>query len=267
MLENKKLYVIGCGNMGSALVGGLIRNGIIKSSSIQVHDRIKEKAVKLENELGVKTTMPEKGVQDSDIIVLAIKPQNLSEFADSHKFSLTEKQFVVSVLAGVDIKRLQSCLGSSAVIIRAMPNTPGMVGKGITAISCSSHNGLEVGERLFESIGAVVRVDESLMNAVTALSGSGPAYVFAFIEALIQAGHAQGLDTDAAKQLSVEMLYGAIHLLKETGDDPAALREKVTSPGGTTEAALKVFSQKDFSGIVAEAVSRAVKRAEELAKN
>jgi pyrroline-5-carboxylate reductase len=174
---------------------------------------------------------------------------------------------VVSIAAGVTTGRIERELGGKVRVVRVMPNTPSLVGAGAAALAKGTHatdDDLAAAESIFGAVGISARVEEKLLDTVTAVSGSGPAYVFYVTEAMIKAGVAAGLDESLAKKLAVQTVYGAGKLLMESGEEPASLRRKVTSPGGTTEAALKVMSERKLEEIFAEAIKAAEKRSREL---
>jgi pyrroline-5-carboxylate reductase len=183
------------------------------------------------------------------------------------KSAATARKLYISIAAGVTTARIESELGGKARVVRVMPNTPALVGAGAAALAKGAHatgDDLATAELILGAVGIVVRVEERFIDAVTALSGSGPAYIFFVTEAMIKAGVAAGLDEALARKLAVQTVYGAAKLLVESGEDPEALRRKVTSPGGTTEAALKVMSERKLAEIFTEAIKAAEKRSREL---
>jgi pyrroline-5-carboxylate reductase len=205
-----------------------------------------------------------------DIIVFAVKPQNLAEILPEYKNRFGVSPLYISIAAGKPISFFAEHLGEGAKIIRTMPNTPALVGKAITAI-CASANvsdaEKQTAQKLMEAIGSAVFVDEKDMDAVTAVSGSGPAYVFLFLEALATAGERAGLSGEVAKKLALASFHGSIHLAEKSGESFEKLRENVTSKGGTTEAALNVLMQENgLKNLLENAVSEAVKKAKILAK-
>ncbi len=194
--------------------------------------------------------------------VLAVKPHLITDVCSS-----MEVPRVLSIAAGISTQQIQAAIGSDVAVVRAMPNTPALVGAGISALckgASASDDDLAWGESILASVGEVVQVEEAALDAVTGLSGSGPAYVFYFVEALVAAGQAQGLPPDIAKQLSYQTVVGAAALLAESGKDAQKLRAAVTTPNGTTAAGLASLMEKDFAAIVSSCVTAATQRSEEL---
>ncbi len=256
---------IGGGNMAEALIKGMTSRGM---NDIFVAEPREERRRELEQTYAVKTSGSNKEVADAcDIIFLAVKPQNMEAALEEIAGSVTESKTVVSIAAGITLSYLESRLRTKQVI-RVMPNTPALVQEGISVISlccCSFGPELETVRRILMSIGRVLTLPEDLMNAVTALSGSGPGFIALFVEAMIECGEIMGISRPDATLLAVQTLLGAAKILDE-GMSPENLRKMVTSPGGTTEAGLKVFAERDLKGIVGEALQSARKRAEELGR-
>jgi pyrroline-5-carboxylate reductase len=263
---------IGGGNMAEALI-----KGIIKSSEFRVQSKMKDMLVSepredrrkyLEQTYGIKTTQSNKEVASScSIIILAVKPQNMAAVLDEISGLITDEKTVVSIAAGITLPYLQSKLKTKK-LIRVMPNTPALVQAGMSVISlceCMPDKDISPVRDIFMSIGRVLTLPEKYMNAVTALSGSGPAFISLFVEAMIESGIKMGLSKKDAAELTVQTLSGTAALL-DTGMSPEKLREMVTSPGGTTAVGLKIFEEKDFRNIVKDAILSAQKRAEELGR-
>jgi pyrroline-5-carboxylate reductase len=205
----------------------------------------------------------------ADVIILCIKPHVINEVLTEIQSSVSEKQLVISVAAGVPLKRIQDKIGLTIPLVRAMPNTPAVIQEGVTALSGCKGLALErlkVAQGLFESVGKVVVVDESLMDAVTGLSGSGPAYVYLAIEALIDGGVRVGLPRNIAHILAVQTVLGAAKMVKETGEHPALLKDRVTSPGGTTIAGIQRLEEGGLRATLIEAVEAATYRSSQLGK-
>lgn len=260
-LQNKTIAFIGAGNMGEALIRGLLANKVLPASSIIAFDIRPERLDELRAAFGIRTGTPE-----ADILVLAVKPQQMSAAVSSHVRQ--PSSLIISIAAGITTSRLEKELGGEPRVIRVMPNTPALLGAGAAAISkgrYATEEDVQTAEAILKAVGITVRIEEELLDAVTALSGSGPAYVFYVAEAMIQAGIKQGLSPEIARTLAVHTVFGASILMAQTGDDPAELRRKVTSPGGTTEAALKVMSDRKLAEIFSEAIAAAAKRGRELA--
>ena len=270
VLAGKRLAIIGAGAMGSALVRGLIQSGKLKADQIVASD-IDEERLKQLQPFGVQTTNDNKlAVQQSDIALLCVKPQVMDEvLAEISPAVDPKKHCVISIAAGIPISRLESALPEGTPVVRVMPNTPAQVLAGASAIALGT-NATElhrqIAHEIFSAVGLVIDVPEKLIDAVTALSGSGPAYVFVFAEALADAGVNLGLPRAVALKLAAQTLLGAAKMLLETGKHPAELKDMVTSPGGTTIAALSVLERKAFRGAIIEAVAVAHQRAKELAK-
>jgi pyrroline-5-carboxylate reductase len=263
---------IGAGNMAQAIIGGLIRTGT-PPEQISIFEPNTDLAEQLVSALGIRAVSENRKIfEDCDVIVLAVKPQIMQVALESVKgVTLKPGAFIVSVAAGLPIHLLQGWLGEQHPVVRVMPNTPALVGAGISGLFASEQTSVEqqqAAESIMRAVGSVVWVaSEELIDSVTAVSGSGPAYFFYFIEALERAALDNGLTAEQARLLSLETAFGAAKLALESNADAATLRERVTSPGGTTEAALKVFKNHAVSDSIGEAVSAAANRARELANN
>ncbi|MDQ7786806.1 MAG: pyrroline-5-carboxylate reductase [Thermodesulfovibrionales bacterium] len=256
---------IGGGNMAEALIKGMTQN---RMKDIIVSEPRTDRCAYLEKTYGVKTTRDNKDVAaQSSLIILAVKPQNMDEVTVELAGLLTKDHMVVSIAAGITLSYLSARLRIEK-IIRAMPNTPALVLEGMTVMSmCECIHDREMGtvRDIFMSIGRVMVLPEKYMDAVTAVSGSGPAYFAWFVEALTEAGEKAGLSKENAAELSIATMIGTAKML-ETGMPPAQLREMVTSPGGTTAAGLKVFEEKRMKGLVAEVIGAAKNRSQELGR-
>jgi pyrroline-5-carboxylate reductase len=262
------LGFLGYGNMGSAILEGLIHQGTLSGKHALVFDPVAARCDAAEAiGAGVAATL-EALVSQSDLLMLAVKPQMMEEVFSEVKPHLQEKTLVVSIAAGTSIKTIQDGLGGGGVrVIRVMPNTPALAQAGAAGIAPSGNcteKDIETAKTIFEAVGIAEIVSEEDIDAVTALSGSGPAYFFAFVEALIKGATAEGLDAGVARRLAAQTLYGAGCLLHASGEAPEDLRRKVTSPGGTTEAALNQFQADGLDSVVASAVHAAVERGREL---
>jgi pyrroline-5-carboxylate reductase len=257
------LQVVGGGRMGEALVGGLLKAGGHSLSSLAIVEPLAVRRSELE------AAFPGVDVLDApseaDGTVIAVKPQDVPAACRAVAGAGTGR--VLSIAAGVTLATLEEHLAPGTPVVRAMPNTPALVGLGASAISAGTSAGdddLEWAERLLAAVGLVVRVKEPLLDAVTGLSGSGPAYVFLMVEALIEAGVLAGLPRDVSEALSVQTLLGSATLLSTSDDGAEALRAAVTSPGGTTAAGLRVLEQHGFRSALLEAVAAATDRSREL---
>lgn len=262
------IAMIGAGNMARAIIGGLIARGH-SAGRLTAADPDPDARDAVADEYGIAAHMDNRrAVTGADVVVLAVKPQVIDKVAESIAPALSDDCVVVSVAAGIPVSRLRATLGGQRAVVRVMPNTPALHGKGATgmfaAAGCTQAH-KRAARELFEAVGKVFEIgDESLMDAVTAVSGSGPAYFFALTEALADAGRAAGLDRATAEGLAVQTAAGAGVML-DAGDTPAAeLRRRVTSPGGTTAAALDSLKRHDFASIVRAAVDAAIERGREL---
>ena len=262
-----KVGVIGAGVMGEALIAALIKFGVAPAS-IQISEKREERSDELVRKYGISSLDLISNAKTSDVILLVVKPQDLSRVLGDLNEHIKPETLLLSFVAGKKIGSIAGILNGSQPIIRIMPNTPLLVGEGMSAISVGSGVTQEQKEFVvgfLEATGKVIEVDEVLQDAVTATSGSGPAYFFAFVEAMIAGAEALGLSHSDATTLTIQTIVGAAKLLNESGDTPTTLREKVTSPQGTTAAALASFSSASLSEIVASAMKAAHTRSQELA--
>jgi pyrroline-5-carboxylate reductase len=237
--------ILGVGVMGEALLSGLVRAGR-QVSEILVTDRRSERVAELVERYGVEAVDNATAAKQADTIVIVVKPQDMAALLAQIADSARPGQLVVSLAAGITTSYIESRLPQGVAVVRVMPNTPALVDEGMAAISAGSHcdeTHLRVAEELLRSTGHVMRVPEKQQDAVTAISGSGPAYVFYVVEAMIEAGVHLGLPRATATEFVVQTLVGSAKLLRETGEHPTVLRERVTSPGGTTAAALRLLEQ------------------------
>lgn len=268
MIKKKKIAFIGAGFMGSALIGGLVKSKTALPENILVFDNNQETLKAVADELGVKVAENNlTAVKGADIVMLAVKPQILADVARSFSEKIDGKKLVISIAAGVTIAKLEAMFQPGVRVVRAMPNMPAMVGEAATAICVGGaveKVDIELARQIFDAVGKTVLVEESAMDAVTGLSGSGPAYVFTFIEALTEAGVNCGLSREVSEVLAGQTVYGAAKLAKETGESPATLRDRITSPGGTTLAGLASLKNDKFNGAIANAIEAAMKRSKEL---
>jgi pyrroline-5-carboxylate reductase len=270
------LLIVGGGQMGSALIGGLLRSGWADVADLAVVEPDAERRLELIGTYPGLSVLgaPEPGLfGDADVhngdrvagAVLAVKP----DIAEAACRSLlpTGVRRVLSIVAGLPSQRLEAALGREPAVVRAMPNTPALVGSGVTAISGGSFatsDDLAWAEEVLSAVGTVVRLPERLLDAVTGLSGSGPAYFFLVAEALMEAGVQTGLSREVSRTLVIETMAGSATLLRESGRDPAALRAEVTSPGGTTAAAIRSLESRAVRSAFMEAVATATERARNL---
>lgn len=264
---NSRFAFLGAGNMAGALINGLIRAGAAPSN-ITGTVRRAERQQELQKKLGIKAiTDNVEAAKGADVIVLAVKPQTMRKLLTEIAPVIDTKKLVISVAAGVPIAAIERKLGSGSRVVRAMPNTPALVGLGATALSGGEHatpEDVAFAQKLFDAVGITTVVDETLLDAVTGLSGSGPAYVFLMIEALSDAGVKVGLSRHVALKLAAQTVLGSAKLLLETGEHPGHLKDQVTSPGGTAIAGLHTLEAGGLRTTLIDAVEAATKRAKEL---
>lgn len=254
--------------MGEALIKGILSAG---GADIIVSDASEQRRQFLKKNYKISVAASnEELVKQSSVVILAVKPQTVDAVLSEITAALDEKKPVISIAAGITTGHIEKRLGKNVPVIRAMPNMPVLIGKGISALASGKFAkpaDKQDAIRILSSVGNVVEVDERLMDAVTAISGSGPAYFFFLIEGLINAAVGQGLNKETAQKLAVQTAFGAASLVLETKEDPRLLRQKVTSKGGTTEAAFAVFQRAGLGDILHKAVEAAVKRSKELSSS
>lgn len=262
--------LIGAGNMADALVKGLLSRHVLPPEAIWATNRSnRDRLAGLGARYGIRTT-PTKPplLTEANVIMLAVKPKDTQDVLDEIAGRVRADQLVISVIAGIPLAVIEPPLGAVPVI-RAMPNTSAAVLASATALTGGTHAGeehLRTAARIFDAVGETVVVPEDVLDVVTGLSGSGPAFVYHLIEAMIHAGTDLGLSGDLARRLAVQTLIGAARMLVESEADPGELRRRVTSPGGTTMAALRVLEERGFAHAVRDAVGRAAARAREMAE-
>ncbi len=266
----KRMAFIGAGRMATAIIKGLLKSPEYDPAYLTCLSAADGTAEQLASATGIGISPDIKAALESaDTVVLAIKPQQLPEIADDLKTSVNG-QLVVSILAGTPIAKLKITTPKSRNLVRAMPNTPGQIGEGITAYAVKeelTEADRQIVEVLLGAMGPVLTVKENELDAVTAVSGSGPAYLFEFVAGLRDAGIQAGLDETTAYRLALQTTLGATKLLKESGETPETLRDAVSSPGGTTLAGLSVMRERNFRDILEATVMAARKRSIELAGN
>ena len=269
-MNNATLTFIGGGNMAASLVGGLIADGW-DPARIRVADPDANQRERMAASHQVTTTPDNQAaMSDADVVVLAVKPQLLATVARDLAASIGQQQpLVISIAAGIREAKLRDWLGADTAIVRAMPNTPALVRSGATALYANpavSEAQRSLAESILRAVGLVIWIeDEALMDAITALSGSGPAYFFLFMEALQAAGEEQGLPAETARLLTLQTAFGAARMALESSDDAGTLRHHVTSPGGTTERAIGILQEGGLAELLSRAVQGAAERANELA--
>lgn len=280
--SNKKIGFIGAGNMGEAIVAAVIKSKIFAPSDIHISDISQARLDLLCETYGVTPTPDgRKLFATCDVIVLAIKPQQMDQvlvhIAEQENYAVTDRKLVISIAAGIPLRKIENRLYkplnekamANLPIIRVMPNTPALVLSGMAGMSANrfaTTDDIKMTRTILEAMGRVIEFEEEDLDAVTALSGSGPAYVFYLVEAMIEAGLALKLKPWDAEILTFTTLEGALKLLEEAKEPPEILRQKVTSPGGTTEAALQVLEHKGVKQSIIEAISAAARRSRELSQ-
>jgi pyrroline-5-carboxylate reductase len=267
-LKTKTLGFLGAGNMAGAIIDGLLSGKVLPPTHVIASDAKRERLEHLHQLRGIRTTGDNCAlVRECDVVVLAVKPQAIDKVLSEVGGLVRGDQLVVSVAAGVPIEAIEGRLPAGSHVVRAMPNTPATVQAGATAVASGAHaseGDLRIARELFEAVGRVVTLDESLLDAVTGLSGSGPAYIMLIIEALADGGVKVGLHRDTALLLAAQTVFGSAKLLLETGEHPGRLKDMVTSPGGTAIAGLHTLESGGLRTTLIDAVEVATKRASEL---
>ena len=253
-----KISVIGCGNMAGAIMGGMIKNGLVSPEDVTASDVFEPARQRARNNLGVHTVTDNADcVKGADLVLFAVKPGSFAGAAAGLSEVITKDQLVLSIMAGKAIADLEKVLGSDKKIVRLMPNTPALVGAGITGY-CPNGNVTEeempIVRRVIESFSEAEQVPESLMGVVTSLSGSSPAYVYMFIEAMADAAVADGMPRDKAYHFAAQTVLGSAKMVLETRRHPGELKDMVTSPAGTTIEGVAMLEKKGFRSAVIEAV-------------
>jgi pyrroline-5-carboxylate reductase len=275
-MENNKIAVIGAGSMGGAILSGLIAAGTA-ADSITASTATTQSAKSLSDKFGIKSfaldaslSANSDAAENADVLLIAVKPAKVLETLQEIKASVKDGALVISVAAGVTTESMEQAIGSKASVIRAMPNTPSIVGHGVTGIAkgkSANDNQLALAKDLFETVGQVIVVDEEKINALSTISGSGPAYVFYFAEKLVTAAKKMGFSEKEANLMVRATFLGSATLLAASSDSPETLRAQVTSPNGTTMQATARFDEADLEKVFIEATEAALARAIELGKN
>lgn len=271
MIQDQKVTFLGCGNMGSSLISGLIANGHPAASLFGI-DPDENQRHKVASRYGIRTSASmDEAVPEADVIVLAVKPQTvMAALAKITGTLQNSSPLVLSIAAGVRTDAISDALGGACPVVRAMPNTPALLRSGATGLYAAAEVSAarrEAATNIMQAVGVVVWLDdESLLDTVTAVSGSGPAYFFLIVELLEKIAVEMGLSRAQAHLLSVETASGAARMLKETGEDAATLRQRVTSPGGTTEKALQAFREGGLEPLLRKALTSCRDRSVELAE-
>ena len=267
-IKGRTVGFLGAGNMGEALIKGLLAAKLVPADAIFATDVRPERLKELDRQYGIQVAFDNAElVRRADIVILAVKPQIMDAVATEIAPAVTRKKLLISIAAGVATDKIRACLHKDSRLIRVMPNTPALVLEGVTAIAKA--DGLEPGDldvarEIFGAVGRVVVLGEELLDAVTGLSGSGPAYVAIVIESLADGGVRMGLDRATAMTLATQTVLGAAKLLLETGLHPGALKDMVSSPGGTTIAGIAALEEGGLRTTLIKAVERATQRSREL---
>lgn len=271
-VSDLKLFFYGAGSMAEAIVRGLLSGGLTRPEQIVMANRSNaERLAELESRYGVKTAGSDEArahsLAEADVIFLGMKPKDAENALRSLAGSLREGRLIISVIAGLSTGTIARLLGRELPIVRTMPNTSSTIGLGATGICFNgsvSDEQRRLALEMFGAVGITAVVEEPLIDAVTAVSGSGPAYIYYVIEAMVDAAVGLGLPEAEARELTVQTVLGAASMVKTTGEHPAELRRKVTSPGGTTQAALETLEQLGFKNALTQAMRRAAERAGEM---
>src|SRR5512133_1008629 len=268
MALGKKIAFLGSGNMAEALVKGLLAAGAAGAAEMRCAGPREEPRRELQQRYGVRTVASNReAAAAAELVLLSVKPQVIDTVLDEISPELTAAKLVVSIAAGVPISAIAKRLPAGARIIRTMPNTPALAGAGAAALAAGPHAtpaDLALAKQIFEAVGTAVVLPEALLDAVTGLSGSGPAFVYLFIEALADGGVKAGLPRAEALQLAAQTVLGSAKMVLETGEHPGRLKDQVTSPGGTTIAGVHALERAGFRGAVMDAVEAAARRSREL---
>lgn len=262
---------LGAGKMGTALAKGFISAGLVQANDVRAFDPIKETGAAFAKETGAKIARSNVEVAKSaNVLVVAVKPGNVPELLSEIRDSMTPNHLVISIAAGVPIAKFESSLGEKTRIIRVMPNTPALLGASATAYalgkSATAADG-ELCKKLFSAVGLAFQLKEALLDAVTGLSGSGPAYIYMIIEALSDGGVASGLPRDVATKLAAQTVLGSAKMVLETGIHPGALKDMVTSPGGTTIEGVHELEKGKLRGTLINAVRAASEKSKKLGQS
>jgi pyrroline-5-carboxylate reductase len=269
-VKGKRIGFLGCGNMGEALVKGLVEASVVSAGALMASDTRSDRLGDLDRRYGVRIAKDNVELaRECDVVVLAVKPQIMAAVLKEVAPTLSRRQLVISIAAGVATATIRAEVGKDIRLIRVMPNTPALVLEGATAIAKAKgleDGDLETAQEIFGAVGKVVVLDEELMDAVTGLSGSGPAYVAVVIESLADGGVKMGLDRVTAMTLATQTVLGAAKLLLETGLHPGSLKDMVSSPGGTSIAGIAALEEGGIRTTFITAVERATQRSRELGR-
>jgi pyrroline-5-carboxylate reductase len=270
MPTQSRLGFIGAGNMASALIKGLIESGVYDREHLLAADKDENALKRVSSDFRVGCyPFNHQVASESFVVILAVKPQHIQEALEEMKEAITDHHLIISIAAGIRLGMIRDIIGRDVPMIRVMPNTPALVQQGVSALApgdLATAEHMKVARTIFGAVGETVEVEESMMDAVTALSGSGPGYVFRIMECMVDAGVGLGLKKETALDLVIQTFLGAAHLAKTSDDGLPELRRKVTSPGGTTAAGLSVLDEKGLRETIIGAVNAACARSLELGK-
>jgi len=267
---NKKIGFVGCGNMAQAMMGGIVKSNLVPGENVIASNPSDKSLNKVKEEYNILVTNDNKEVAKfSDIVILAIKPYKYFEVIDEIKPYLKKNVIIVTIAAGITLEHMTSKLGEGAKVIRTMPNTPALVSEGMSAL-CANENvtkeELQEVVEIFESFGKIEILEENLIEIVPAVSGSSPAYVYMFIEALGDGAVLQGMPRDKAYRMAAQAVLGAAKMVLETGEHPGKLKDNVCSPGGTTIEAVYTLEKNNFRGSVISAMESCTDKAIKMGK-
>lgn len=267
---DKKIGIIGCGNMGEAIFSRLART-IDKSTSLMVSEMDADRRSQIQDKYKIIVEIDNSYlVKYSDVVIIAVKPKDFDKILrEEICCGISKDKLIISIAAGITTGYIESIVGKDVPVIRAMPNMPAVIGEAITSISpgtSASEENMKLAREIFSKIGDVIEVDEGLVDSITATSGSGPAYFFYFVEALIESAEGLGMDSKTARKVILKTVLGSAKLLDILKEEPSDLIKRVASKGGTTEAAIKVFEKKRLKNIIKDACREAQKRSKALSR-
>lgn len=268
--ENIAIGFIGAGNMGAAMIKGIIKGNVTKPEKVYVYDPLSENIKQLQEDFGVTTvTSPEEIVEACQVIIPAVKPHIISDVLTGIADMLTEQHIIISIAAGITTEQLKAMVKDNCIVVRTMPNTPALVGEGMTAMVKDPSvpaKYINLACTILKSFGEVEFVSEEQIHAATAISGSSPAYAFLFLEALADGGVMMGLPREQSYRMATQSLLGAAKLMKETGKHPGELKDMVCSPSGTTIEAVALLEYNGLRGTIIEAVRTCAEKSEMMGK-
>jgi pyrroline-5-carboxylate reductase len=271
MTEKRNTGFIGAGNMATAMIKGLVESGVYRKEQLGASDKDSSALKRMAEQFGVEPYGSNSDlVHQCSTVVLSVKPQNMKDVLNEVKEGIRDDHLIISIAAGIPLKMIHDILKRDIPLVRVMPNTPALVQKGVSALAAgefATPEHMAVARTIFDAVGGTVEVKETMMDAVTALSGSGPGYIFRMMECMVDAGVGVGLERETALSLVIQTFLGAAHLAKSSEYPLSRLREMVTSPGGTTEAGLGMFEKTGLKETIRKAVEAACKRSVELGKN